>query len=268
MSAAQLSVKDLCVNYGPIAALDGVSLSVERGQVVTILGANGVGKSTLLRAISGIVKVGSGKVLVGDREITNQPPHVIARQGIAHVPEGRRIVATLTVEENIRVAFGATRRRPASAWGSVLDEIYSIFPRLAARKGVPAGVLSGGEQQMLAIGRALSVDPDFLLLDEPSMGLAPVVIEQVYDLLQPSGVVTSSRGVLLAEQSASLGLRVASYAYVLAKGKVVLQGSSDQIAADDMVVAYLGGESAAADEVQSGISDDGETPNVPRHTES
>jgi branched-chain amino acid transport system ATP-binding protein len=247
MSADHIEVRDLAVSYGPIAALNGVSLRVQKGEVVAILGANGVGKSTLLKTISGLVRVASGKVLLNGKDITNQRPHQIARRGIAHVPEGRRIIATLTVEENIRLTYGTTGARRGRAWSTTLEEIYGIFPRLAERRKVPGSVLSGGEQQMLAISRALAADPEFLLLDEPSMGLAPVAIDQIYQLLDPSGAITKNRGVLLAEQSASLALSVASYAMVLVKGSIVLEGKTDSIASSEMVAAYLGGEEPRAD---------------------
>lgn len=240
MSAERLEISDLRVTYGAIRALDGVSLKVEPGSVIALLGANGVGKSTLLRAISGVSRVDGGRVKLGDVEITNQAPHTIARLGIAHVPEGRRIVATLTVEENLHVTFG-TARRHRKDWPAVRDQIYEVFPILAARRRQPAGVLSGGEQQMLAIGRALVGNPRYLLLDEPSMGLAPVIVDQIYDLLRPGSFVVLNRAVLLAEQSASLGLAVASHAYVLAKGRVLLEGAPAELANHDMVAAYLGG---------------------------
>jgi branched-chain amino acid transport system ATP-binding protein len=240
MSEDQLETKALDARYGPILAVEGVGIRVRRGEVVAILGANGVGKSTLLKAICGLVKVTRGTVHCDGQDITNRPTHLILRQGIALVPEGRRIVGTLTVEGNIRVAFGTTARRHRRRWSETVDEIYSLFPRLAERRGQVGGSLSGGEQQMLAIARALATAPAYLLLDEPSMGLAPKVTDQIYDALSPNGPILRGRGVLLAEQSASLALGVASYAVVLAKGKIELEGPKEKVSQANILAAYLG----------------------------
>jgi branched-chain amino acid transport system ATP-binding protein len=227
------------VNYGGIAALRDVTVTVGRGQIVAVLGANGAGKSTLLNAISGLVRIGGGRITYNGGDITQRRPHHISRMGIAHVPEGRRIVAPLTVEENLIVS--AETRRVAGSVHERLAEVYDLFPKLATLRRRAGGFLSGGEQQMLAIGRALMTDPQCLLLDEPSLGLAPVVVDEVYNLLTGTAPVLAGRAVVIVEQSATLALSVAEYAYVLSMGSVVIEGSATSVMKEaNLVEAYLG----------------------------
>ena len=239
-SDAGLIVDSLVVNYGAITALAGVSLRVTPGEVVAVLGPNGAGKSTLLRAISGLVRPTAGHVLIDGNEITGRRPHTITRAGVSHVPEGRRVLAPLTVEENLQLAARAAHLQPSG--GTVtLEQIYDLFPRLAERKRQTSGLLSGGEQQMLAIGRGLIANPSVLMLDEPSMGLAPIVIEEIYELLGNRTGPLSVVAILLAEQTATMALDVADRAIVLALGEVRVQGTPDELRNDErLFAAYLG----------------------------
>lgn len=234
----RIEVRDVHVSYGGVKALRGVSLTVPKGDVVSVVGANGVGKSTLLRALSGLVRIEMGMVTKDGEDITNVAAHRIAREGVAHVPEGRRIVASLSVEDNLKVTFRGSRTR--AAMNSMLEEMYAIFPRLGERRKQPGGLLSGGEQQMLALARAIMSNPSYLLLDEPSMGLAPIMIDQIYDLLQPDGPILANRGVLIAEQSAILASSLSSYTAVLAKGVIVMEGTTAEMSVNEMIEAYLG----------------------------
>jgi len=231
-----LEVSDLTVAYGRVEALRGVSLNVPAGGIVTVIGSNGAGKTTLLSAISGLVRRRSGEILYEGRPLPAAPHRVVAA-GIVQVPEGRRVFSTLTVEENL--LMGAFLRRPAEV-RERREEVYELFPVLRDRKSQFAGTLSGGEQQMLAIGRALMSRPKVILLDEPSLGLAPKVVTQVFELIKAinAGGVT----IVLVEQNARKALVTADYAYVLQNGRVTLQGPAAELADDPAVVAaYLGG---------------------------
>jgi branched-chain amino acid transport system ATP-binding protein len=234
-----LEVFDLQVSYGAIKALDGVSFGVPRGRIVTLLGANGSGKTTALRAITGLAAPGGGRMVFEGREIQGLPTHEIIRAGIALVPEGRRIFANLTVYENL--LLGAYLRRDQPGLARDLDRIYDTFPRLAARRAQAAGTLSGGEQQMLAVGRALMSRPRLLLLDEPSLGLAPLLVKEVFHLitrLNEQGVT-----ILLIEQNAAAALKIAHHGYVLSTGRVVLEGPGQELSAHPQLQpAYLGEE--------------------------
>jgi branched-chain amino acid transport system ATP-binding protein len=238
-----LEVLNLEVAYGAIKALAGVSFSVPKGQIVTLLGANGSGKTTTLRAITGLAAPLGGRIVFAGQEIQGRPTHEIIRAGIALVPEGRRIFANLTVYENL--LLGAYFRRDQSALARDLDFLYDTFPRLAERRSQAAGTLSGGEQQMLAVGRALMSRPRLLLLDEPSLGLAPLLVKEVFHII----TLLNQRGVtiLLVEQNAAVALRIAHHGYVLETGRVVLAGSGAELLANPQLrQAYLGDEAETA----------------------
>ncbi len=232
-----LEVLDLKVSYGPIRALDGVSFRVPAGQIVALLGANGSGKSTAIRAITGLVAPQAGRIIFDGREIQGLKPHEIIRAGLAVAPEGRRIFANLTVYDNL--LLGAYFRRDKEALARDLEALWAIFPRLAERRGQAAGTLSGGEQQMLALGRALMSRPRLLLLDEPSLGLAPLLVQEVCNIitrLNRQGVT-----ILLVEQNAAAALNLAHYAYILETGRVALEGPGAQLAMHPSLKdAYLG----------------------------
>jgi branched-chain amino acid transport system ATP-binding protein len=245
-----LEVFDLQVSYGPIKALDGVSFSVPKGQIVTLLGANGSGKTTTLRAITGLEPSQGGRILLAGREIRGLPTHAIIRAGIALVPEGRRIFANLTVFENLQL--GAYFRQDRAALARDLGLLFDTFPRLAERRNQAAGTLSGGEQQMLALGRALMSRPRLLLLDEPSLGLAPLLVKEVFHILTR----LNRRGVtiLLVEQNAVAALHLAHHGYVLETGRVVLAGTGAELLAHPQLPqAYLGDglEGAGAPDLES-----------------
>jgi branched-chain amino acid transport system ATP-binding protein len=231
-----LEIRDLHVYYGEIAALKGVSLSVEKGEIVALLGNNGAGKTTTLRALSGLLVPRAGHVALEGESLSGIPAHAIVRKGIAHVPEGRHVFNRLTVRENLEMgAYSRSDRRVTAD----LDRVFQLFPRLAERRQQVAGTLSGGEQQMLAIGRALMADPRLLLLDEPSMGLAPVLVEQIFETVQD--INRQGTTILLVEQNAAMALDVARRAYVLETGTVVLSGAAADLAQDpDVRRAYLG----------------------------
>jgi branched-chain amino acid transport system ATP-binding protein len=232
-----LEVEDLHAGYGPVRVLHGVSFAVEEGQAVALLGANGAGKTTTLRAVSGLLP-GHGRVELAGRRLLGRRAERIARERVAHVPEGRGNVAGLSVAENLRL--GAWLRRDAAGVRSDLDRVLAAFPRLAERREQPAGTLSGGEQQMLAIGRALMLRPRLLLLDEPSLGLAPRVTREVFATLERL-VREDGTALVVVEQNANLVLAFADRAYVLEAGRVALQGSAESIAADPALRrAYLG----------------------------
>jgi branched-chain amino acid transport system ATP-binding protein len=231
-----LTVTDLVAGYGKAPALHGVSLEVRRGELVTLIGSNGAGKSTLLKTISGLVRASGGRVTFEDADITNKRPDRVVRAGIVHAPEGRRVFPALSVADNLRMGAhlnrGAERER--------LAEVYEVFPRLAERAGQSAGSLSGGEQQMLAIGRAVMGNPKLVMLDEPSLGLAPVLVEQV--LRTTAELKRSGRTILLVEQNAELALDVADRAYVLERGRIAHEGTAaDLITSSTIRQAYLGG---------------------------
>lgn len=232
-----LQVEDLVVSYGAVEALRGVSLVVSEKQIVAVLGANGAGKSTLLRTISGLVRAKEGKILYHGQNLRDLPAHRIARLGIVHIPEGRRVFATLTVEENLNLgAYGSPKEEVRRAKARV----FELFPVLQERRRQLAGTLSGGEQQMLAIGRGLMRSPKLMLLDEPSLGLAPLLVDQVFSTL----VQINKDGVpmLLVEQNARKALEIADMAYILEVGKIVLSGPASELVRDERVrEAYLGG---------------------------
>ena len=232
-----LEIKDLHVSYGGIQALRGVSLTVPEGKIVTLIGANGAGKSTLMRTISGLVKAQSGSILWNGQEILTKPIDQIVAGGIAMSPEGRRVFADLTVVENLKI--GAYLRRDKAGIQQDLEWVYSLFPRLKERSWQSAGTLSGGEQQMLAVGRALMIKPKLLMLDEPSLGLAPLVVREIFDIIRT--VNQQGITVLLNEQNANMALKVADYAYVLETGNLTMSGTGAQLLSDPQVkAAYLG----------------------------
>jgi branched-chain amino acid transport system ATP-binding protein len=232
-----LIVENLNVSYGAIKALHGVSLNVPQGKIVTLIGANGAGKSTTLRALSGLVK-STGSIQYDGVEISKLAPHKIVETGLCHVPEGRMVFANLTVQENLRM--GAYLQQDKKWIKEQMDYVFSLFPRLKERESQASGTLSGGEQQMLAIGRALLSRPKFLMLDEPSLGIAPLLVKTIFERIVE---INREQGltILLVEQNANLALDVSSYAYVLETGKILLEGPSQQVKADPQVqAAYLG----------------------------
>ncbi|MGB9867342.1 MAG: ABC transporter ATP-binding protein [Bacillota bacterium] len=232
-----LEVRDLDVFYGGIHALRSVSLGVDQGEIVTIIGANGAGKSTLLKTISGIVKPKAGRILFAGQDITGKSPDKVAALGIAHVPEGRKMFANLTVLENLEV--GAYLVRDRATFQRNLELVYAIFPRLKERASQLAGTLSGGEQQMLAIARGLMMRPKLLMMDEPSLGLAPVLVNTIFAKIRE--INAEGTTVLLVEQNAHKALKLAHRAYVLETGTLVASGPAAQLARDPMVQkAYLG----------------------------
>ena len=237
-----LEIKNLTVNYGAIAALRGISLEVRPGDIVTLIGANGAGKTTALRAISGLLKAQSGKVNYEGRSIANLPPHQIVKLGISHVPEGRMVFANLTVMENLMM--GAYLQKDKAVVRRELEYVFGVFPRLKEREGQVSGTLSGGEQQMLAIGRALMGKPKFLMLDEPSLGIAPLLVKTIFEK-----IVEINReqkiSILLVEQNAKLALEISRYGYVLETGRIILHDESVNLRKSTQVQnAYLGGSAA------------------------
>ncbi len=232
-----LEVSGLAAFYGPIQALRGIDFALEEGSVTTVLGANGAGKTTTLRAICGMVAT-EGRVALDGDDISKMPTEAIVRRGVAHVPEGRGTFTRVTTEENL--LLGAYARRDKKAVARDLDQVYGYFPRLRERRGQQAGTLSGGEQQMLAVGRALMLRPRLMLLDEPSFGLAPLLVEELFAILRRINA-EERVSMLLVEQNATLALDLADRAYLLETGRVVLSGTSDEIAADETVRrSYLG----------------------------
>jgi branched-chain amino acid transport system ATP-binding protein len=233
-----LELSGISAAYGAVRALDGVDLTVGDGEIVTLVGANGAGKTTLLMTICGRPRAVAGTVRFKGREITSLPTHKIAALGVAHAPEGRRIFARMTVRENLQLG---ARLAPPANLKTNLESVLALFPRLAERIDQRGGTLSGGEQQMLAIGRALMAEPELLLLDEPSLGLAPLIVTQIFAAI---GRINRERGtaILLVEQNAHHALRLAHRGYVLATGRVVMQGPAAELAANkDIQAAYLGG---------------------------
>jgi branched-chain amino acid transport system ATP-binding protein len=234
---ALLELQDVHTYYGNIHALKGISLSIERGEIVTLIGSNGAGKSTTLRTISGLLKPRRGTILLEQKQLDQLQPHEIVALGVIHVPEGRRIFPRLTVQENL--AMGAYQRRDKDGIQRDLERVFALFPRLKERLHQKGGTLSGGEQQMLAIGRALMSRPRVLLLDEPSMGLAPVLVEVIFDTIRE--INQQGITILLVEQNARMALNIAHRGYVLQTGRIVLSGPGSQLANDPMVkAAYLG----------------------------
>lgn len=233
-----LKVNEIDVYYGNIQALKGVSLTVEEGEIVTLIGANGAGKTTLLNTLSGLLRPRKGTIEYLGRSIVGRQAQQIVRDGIIHVPEGRRVFANMTVEENLYL--GAFLRKDNQGIKRDLDRVYEIFPRLYERRKQQSGTLSGGEQQMLAMGRALMSKPKLLLLDEPSMGLAPILVQTIFDIIQD--INSNGTTILLVEQNAHMALSIADRAYVIETGKVVISGTSQQLQDDESVrEAYLGG---------------------------
>ena len=232
-----LNVENIHVYYGAIHAIRGVSFHVNEGEIVTLIGANGAGKSTILKTVSGLLRPKSGTIVFDGTDITQIPPHKLIPMGLAHVPEGRRIFQQMTVEENLEMgAF----TQPKGGIAADLDQVFTLFPRLKERRRQIAGTLSGGEQQMLAMGRALMSHPKLLMLDEPSMGLAPILVEQIFDIIR--SLHRTGTTILLVEQNAQMALSVADRAYVLETGEITLTGTGDElIHSDDIRKAYLGG---------------------------
>ncbi len=234
---ALLKVEDLHVSYGMIQAIKGISFEVNKGEVIALIGANGAGKTTILHTITGLISPESGKVYLEDRDITKVPGHKIVTLGMAHVPEGRRVFANLTVLQNLKM--GAYTRKDKSEIAETLKMVYSRFPRLEERKNQLAGTLSGGEQQMLAMGRALMSHPQIILMDEPSMGLSPIFVNEIFSIIEE--VSKSGTTVLLVEQNAKKALSIADRAYVLETGKIVLEGKASELLNNDSIKkAYLG----------------------------
>ena len=232
-----LKAEDLNVYYGPIHAVTGVSFEVREGEIVTLIGANGAGKSTTLKTVSGLMRSRGGHIEFMDKSIASTPAHKIVELGLAHVPEGRRIFTRMTVEENLDM--GAFIKKNANVEQDK-ERVFEQFPRLKERRKQIAGTLSGGEQQMLAMGRALMSSPKLLMLDEPSMGLAPILVEQVFDII--TALHKAGTTILLVEQNAEMALAVADRAYVMETGRITLSGSGKELAASEEVQkAYLGG---------------------------
>ena len=234
---AMLEIKDLCVNYGVIKALKGITFEVNEGEDIALIGANGAGKTTTLHTITGLLNARSGSIVLDGKDITKTPAHKIVKMGIAHVPEGRRIFQNLTVLDNIRL--GAFTRKDKDGIAQDIEKVYKLFPRLEERKTQIAGTLSGGEQQMLAMGRALMSKPRIVVMDEPSMGLSPILVSEIFDIIQ--SIRQQGTTVLLVEQNAKKALSIADRAYVLETGKIVLSGKASDLINDGSVKkAYLG----------------------------
>ena len=234
---SMLEVKDLQVYYGVIQALKGISFRVEQGEVIALIGANGAGKTTTLQTLTGIIPAKSGSIVFEGKDLTKTPAHKIVEMGMAHVPEGRRVFADLSVYENL--LMGAFTRKDKDEISQTLEMVYKRFPRLKERKNQVAGTLSGGEQQMLAMGRALMSHPKILLMDEPSMGLSPLFVNEIFDIIKE--VSASGTTVLLVEQNAKKALSIADRAYVLETGKIVLDAAADVLMNDPSIKkAYLG----------------------------
>jgi branched-chain amino acid transport system ATP-binding protein len=233
-----LTISNLHVNYGGIKALRGIDLHIEENKIVTLIGANGAGKSSTLRAIMGLVKSDKGKVEYDGEDLTNLSTKEIVKKGIVLVPEGRKVFANLTVEENL--ILGAYTRTDQDGIKKDMAKIYELFPRLKERSWQKAGTLSGGEQQMLAVGRGLMVRPKILMMDEPSLGLAPILVKDIFDIIKE--IHRQGNTILLVEQNAKKALEIADYAYVLETGELVLEGEGQKLLKDDKVKeAYLGG---------------------------
>ncbi len=237
MSTPILELEEVRTFYGRIEALKGVSLEVGEREIVTLIGANGAGKSTTLRSINGLVRPRRGRIVFAGDDITRTPPHAIVGLGIAHAPEGRRLFPRMSVTENLEM--GAFKRRDRSAVSEDMNRVFGLFPRLHERRGQKAGTLSGGEQQMCAIGRALMARPKLLLLDEPSMGLAPIFVEKIFEIVQE--INTQGTPVLLVEQNALMALEVAHRGYVMETGRITLAGPAAELKTNAAVQkAYLG----------------------------
>jgi branched-chain amino acid transport system ATP-binding protein len=232
-----LKMQDVHAYYDLAPALKGVSLEVNEGEIVSVLGPNGAGKTTTVHAIMGVIKVKSGKIFFGDQEITGKKPHQIVELGISLVPEGRLLFPQMTVEENLNL--GASTAKARSKYSSSLDSVYFLFPRLRERHLQAGGTLSGGEQQMLAIGRALMSSPNLLMLDEPSIGLAPIMVEDLFDRMQK--LIETGISLLVVEQNAVQALRISHRAYVLELGEVTTVRSSSEFTSSEIISSYVGG---------------------------
>jgi len=236
---AMLEIENLVVNYGVITALHGISLKIRQGEIVTLIGANGAGKTTTLRTVSGLLRPKSGTIRYQGNDITRCPPHRVVKQGLSHVPEGRMVFANLTVRENLQL--GAFLRNDRAGIIADMDFVFGIFPRLKEREAQVAGTLSGGEQQMLSIARALMSKPSFLMLDEPSLGIAPILVKTIFEKIVE---INKQQGItmLLVEQNANLALEISDYAYVLETGRISLRDKSSVLRSNPEVrKAYLGG---------------------------
>ena len=234
---AMLEIKDLEVHYGVIKAIKGISFEVNQGEVIALIGANGAGKTTILHTVTGLINGTAGKITFNDTDITKMPAHKIVSLGMAHVPEGRRVFSQLTVLQNLNM--GAYTRKEKKEIEDTLQMVYKRFPRLEERKNQVAGTLSGGEQQMLAMGRALMSHPKIILMDEPSMGLSPIFVEEIFSIIRD--ISASGTTVLLVEQNAKKALSIANRAYVLETGKIALEGNADLLMNNESVKkAYLG----------------------------
>lgn len=233
-----LKVEDLCVSYGMIEAVRGVSFEINEGEIVALIGSNGAGKTSTLRAISCLEHIKSGKVFFDGEDITNIPPHLVVKKGLVHVPEGRRVFPKMTVMENLDMG-ALTRQKHPKEVAYDLERVFTLFPRLAERKKQLAGTLSGGEQQMLAVARAIMTNGKLVLLDEPSMGLAPLVVEEIFRTIEV--IRKEGTTVLLVEQNANMSLKIADRAYVLEHGKITLTGTGSEVLNNpDVIKAYLG----------------------------
>lgn len=234
---AMLEVKNIEVCYGMIRAIKGISFEINKGEIVALIGANGAGKTTTLHTVSGLLKPESGQILFNGKDISKIPAHKIVTMGMAHVPEGRRVFQQLTVLENLKL--GAYTRRDKKEIENNLKRVYKHFPRLEERKNQVAGTLSGGEQQMLAMGRALMSNPDIVLMDEPSMGLSPLLVKEIFAIIEE--LHKQGATILLVEQNAKMALSIADYAYVLETGKIAMEGKAKDMLEDDRIKkAYLG----------------------------
>ncbi|MGN1160598.1 MAG: ABC transporter ATP-binding protein [Lachnospiraceae bacterium] len=234
-----LKVENLVVNYGYINALRDISFEVKKGEIITLIGSNGAGKTTTLTSISNIKKKESGKVLFKDVDITNLAPHKIVKMGMCHVPEGRRIFPALSVKENLISGTFGNPSLKKDRINELLEEVYTLFPRLKERMNQDGGTLSGGEQQMLAIARGMMMDPDIIMLDEPSLGLAPIIVEEIFELIMK--IRDNGKTILLIEQNASMALSIADRGYVMENGKITMTGKGQELLVNpDVQAAYLG----------------------------
>jgi branched-chain amino acid transport system ATP-binding protein len=240
-----LEVRDLTVKYGHVQAVNGVSLHVGRGEIVSLLGANGAGKSSFFRALSGLVPISGGAVRLRGADLPLRQAHKITRRGLVHVPEGRRVIASLDVVENLRVAADGSGRRRGREVTEAMEEVFGLFPKLKDRRHQASGLMSGGEQQMLAIARGLMARPEVLLLDEPSMGLAPIIVREIFETLRHRAGTIADVAILLSEQSSGLALGVSDHAYVLSRGNLVFDGSAADVTADVTISAYLGAQAGS-----------------------